>query len=350
VEVLIKKGKIVIQSFAKFLPLTNYQRPRSIFQARKITSKYLENPLSVCNVQVFQNDDTGIYLSLFVRHYLQLGFLVIVFDKFGYHESFIEEYRISRMFMYYPFTPLQILLDESRPQNISTARKFYYVNPNDVSLPPKTGGLHDSKEIDTDKMLGYDLARLLFDSVSSGMLFVDSDEYIYCPVAGKMYSDQEEFLARQIHATLLEHDHPDEIIYRRVAYGAVGANHSTKKYHYPLETEVISKCMTSAFKIRNHSAAMKCWTGYGAAYKHYEDSMTRSKSFEFKGRCPFHGIHYSCNYCWCNGMCNTNVMMQTMDCHIIHLNNHNYYKHVARRKSLSTFLHESDYLPLMELI
>jgi hypothetical protein len=67
---------------------------------------------AVCTVQTFQNQLTGPALYLFVRYYLELDWIVIVFDRFGDHSSHISSFLSSQRFFYFPMTILTQLLPD----------------------------------------------------------------------------------------------------------------------------------------------------------------------------------------------------------------------------------------------
>jgi hypothetical protein len=66
---------------------------------------------AACTVQTFKNDATGPMLYLFARYYLELGWLVIVYDRFGQHGQVLSGLRAqySTRLLYHPYTILQLV-------------------------------------------------------------------------------------------------------------------------------------------------------------------------------------------------------------------------------------------------
>ena len=63
---------------------------------------------AVCTVQTFRNDMSGPMLYLFIRHHLALGWVVIIFDRYGWHEEDVAPFlRTDERVIYYPYTLFQ---------------------------------------------------------------------------------------------------------------------------------------------------------------------------------------------------------------------------------------------------
>jgi hypothetical protein len=68
---------------------------------------------AVCTVQVFTNELTGPRLYFFALYYLQLGWHVIIFDRYGRHREYLQEFfRYTVAFHYHPFTILELILPQ----------------------------------------------------------------------------------------------------------------------------------------------------------------------------------------------------------------------------------------------
>lgn len=75
--------------------------------AKQINSLSLNSiSRAVCTVQTFQNQLSGPSLHLFVRYYLELNWIVIVFDRFGDHYEHISAFLGDNRFFYFPSTIL----------------------------------------------------------------------------------------------------------------------------------------------------------------------------------------------------------------------------------------------------
>lgn len=64
--------------------------------------------LLVCTVQTFQNEMTGPMLYLFALHYCNLGFQVVVYDRYGRHVEFMRELIEECYVIYHPFTAYEV--------------------------------------------------------------------------------------------------------------------------------------------------------------------------------------------------------------------------------------------------
>jgi hypothetical protein len=84
------------------LALTLPQERRSL-----LNSSTTSPSRAVCTVQVFSNQLTGPRLYFFASYYLQFGWQVIIYDRYGRHRSFLEEFHYHSAFHYHPFTVLE---------------------------------------------------------------------------------------------------------------------------------------------------------------------------------------------------------------------------------------------------
>lgn len=69
---------------------------------------------AVCTVQTFQNVVSGPMLYMFTRYYLELGWVVIVYDRFGAHHDFLSalESQYNEQLKYYPYTLYQLIFPD----------------------------------------------------------------------------------------------------------------------------------------------------------------------------------------------------------------------------------------------
>ena len=97
--------------------------PRSVFRSTPLSSREgssLRQQLSVCTVLTRRSTKSGLKLFLFVRHYLALGYTVIVYDRFGAHREDLAPFLLTLSttsvsvgaahggeVKYFPFTALQ---------------------------------------------------------------------------------------------------------------------------------------------------------------------------------------------------------------------------------------------------
>ena len=105
-------------------PSPTASRPRAVFSSDPLSLKEGAKPArqrhGVCTVQTFRNPVSGLKLFLFVRHYLALGYTVIVYDRFGAHREDLAPFlltsskfsgdsagRTDGEVKYFPYTALQ---------------------------------------------------------------------------------------------------------------------------------------------------------------------------------------------------------------------------------------------------
>jgi hypothetical protein len=98
----------VIGSFLSISPYEDLAtKTLSPFFLRQLNSLSLSSSLrAVCTVQTFQNELSGAALHLFARYYLELDWIVIIFDRFGDHFTHISSLLPHQRLFYFPFTIL----------------------------------------------------------------------------------------------------------------------------------------------------------------------------------------------------------------------------------------------------
>ena len=75
--------KSTITTVVHYEHATSPQRKLSSHVNVTLHDKQLESKMhAVCTVQVFRNEQTGLYLYLFSHYYLSLGYMVIVYDRY----------------------------------------------------------------------------------------------------------------------------------------------------------------------------------------------------------------------------------------------------------------------------
>lgn len=87
-------------------------RPLSLRYAAVNDVKKLEKQIqshAVCTVQTFRNPLSGPMLYSFSEYYLSLGYVVIIFDKYGLHRKFVRPFLGHLKFAYHPYTIFNLL-------------------------------------------------------------------------------------------------------------------------------------------------------------------------------------------------------------------------------------------------
>lgn len=63
-------------------------------------------------MQTFQNEMSGPMLYMFAKHYSLLGFQVLIYDRYGRHQEFVQELIDTYFVIYHPFTSYEFALPE----------------------------------------------------------------------------------------------------------------------------------------------------------------------------------------------------------------------------------------------
>ena len=81
-------------------------------------SSILVSDLVVCTVQTYASPTSGPMLWLFSRYYHLIGFRVVIYDRYGRHESFLRDLIDAGQVSYHPYTAFQL----ARPDLYNTDR------------------------------------------------------------------------------------------------------------------------------------------------------------------------------------------------------------------------------------
>jgi hypothetical protein len=81
-------------------------------------SSILVSDLVVCTVQTYASPTSGPMLWLFSRYYHLIGFRVVIYDRYGRHESFLRDLIDAGQVLYHPYTAFQL----ARPDLYNTDR------------------------------------------------------------------------------------------------------------------------------------------------------------------------------------------------------------------------------------
>lgn len=147
---------------------------------------------AVCTVQTFRNQQSGPMLYLFAKYYQQMGWSVIIYDRFGNHMEFLKELFHLPGIFYHPYTAFQLTQPLKYNYKMyagqSFANKFYYTMEKNW-VKGYGNEKADTADQDMDKTRSYDMIRLEYNEMSS-ILYVDADEYFFCPEAASSAADQ----------------------------------------------------------------------------------------------------------------------------------------------------------------
>eukprot|EP01033_Poteriospumella_lacustris_P013502 gene13502-9661_t len=175
---------------------------------------------AVCTAMTFTNKFTGPMLYMFAAYYQSLGWRVIIYDRFGSHYTFIQDLLHLPGIDYYPFTVYELAQPSKyNPQYLrkqGTDLKSFYKTEANWGYTSKK--LADTADQDADKTKTYDYARLEYTDLHT-MLFLDTDEFFFCPQASQNLSAQRHYqmgLHDEFHARGVE-----EMRYVRLAYSGM---------------------------------------------------------------------------------------------------------------------------------
>ena len=304
---------------------------------------------AVVTVQTFKNQQTGPMLYAFVAYYHALGWKVIVYDRFGQHSEYVEEFVNLPGVDYHPYTVFQMVnpgkYNSEYAAKQGTDRKFYYKMEKNWGFTGDTPA--DTADQDQDKTRTLDHARVEYAHIET-MLYIDADELFYCPQAGQNIQHQ-----RQYQQKLMSGFYDqgiEEMRFVRLPYsgkvptGRTGFNASdeTGRESRAAFTANTQDCMEEAFKKRSVAGILSCWST-ASAYDNFP------KSADLGRICPFHYNHWSCDGMRNGGRdygkgprCRCKVAFDMINgfeykplpnrCHLMHLNDDKYAFQSNREK------------------
>jgi len=286
----------------------------------------------ICGVQSFRNVLSPFVLPMWVHHYTSLGYRVALFDRYGLHSDVIAQHfpssSAAHPLDYFPHT----ILDKALSRNSTGvdglkakqdwSYKVYYKEhlPAAKALSPKVTMERNTGLLDREKVVTYDHCRLLY-SKARGVLYVDTDEFLYCPAEKNSYAAQSAHQLATLHR--LADEGIDEIRLDTYPYdtsSSLGAG---------ADISALQKCLQAAA-----AKAKTLYSGYHACFSSRSTYPTWMKSADLGRRCPFHYNHWSCDggkgggrnpLCRCRvslgpWMALTSHAARTDACHLMHYN------------------------------
>lgn len=313
----------------------------------------------VCGVQSFRNTLTPYLLPMWAQHYSSLGFRVAIFDRSGLHADVIASGSPSSHSSspssfsagpidYFPFT----MLDQAMGRNASKesqkdfSYKVYYREHLKAAqgIAPKATLEKNTGLLDREKVVTYDHCRLLY-AQARGVLFVDTDEFLFCPSVPNSYAAQGDHQLQTLHK--LADEGVDEIRLDTYPYDTSSSLPSS-------DIAALHACLKRAA-----AASARGVTGAAAAadskrgpyWRMHQCFSSRStyptwmKSADLGRRCPFHYNHWSCDGGKGGGrnlQCRCRVSIapwmsfthaaQTQACHLMHYNPQQYAYQTGRNR------------------
>jgi hypothetical protein len=243
---------------------------------------------AVITAQVFMNDYSGPQLYLFASYYLKMGYLVIIYDRFGNHESHLHSFMDNELFEYHPFTIMQIAYPEYFTRAMATTQdtkfKRYFSREIPGDLGSVVNAVSDTTQQDEDKRKTYNIARIEYSHVKS-LLLVDADELLWCPESPNQQDELNKVM-----------DSPEVHFSRNFVYGRLYSNSGLTNMSRG-KTNIISSlniasglCMIAGYEKKNYKSMLQCW----GRLERYETPLW-PKAADVEGLCPFHFGHYACS-------------------------------------------------------
>ena len=90
----------------------------TLFSSNTIPPPPSLHQLTVCTVQTYMSPQSGPMLWLFANYYSLLGFQVVIYDRYGRHESYMSELIDQRKVQYHPYTAFEL----ARPDMYNSER------------------------------------------------------------------------------------------------------------------------------------------------------------------------------------------------------------------------------------
>ena len=315
---------------------------------------------AVCAVQTFRNPQSGPMLFLFVKYYLEMGWHVIVYDRFGYHTEFLEELFHEPGFHYHDYTIMQIAQPSKYNDTYAASQgfdmKYFYKMEKNWGYVAKRQA--DTADQDQDKTRTYDYCRIEYAHFQV-ILYIDTDEFFYCPQSAVDTSAQREY--QQALMNRFYYLGVEEMRFVRLPYGGYATQSVLES---PNRTDAdlanhTNTCMSQSYESRNILNMFQCWSSASA----YDDFP---KSADFASKCPFHYNHWSCDGMRGGGRdhtlnrCRCKVSFDMMNgyefraipekCHLIHLNDNKYRFQSRRMKHSQDKGSLSEYVPLVTML
>ena len=316
---------------------------------------------AVVTVASFESSYTPYMLYMFVQHHLALGLIVIVYDRGGSHEHYLESLFSLADFYYFPFTVMERLepVTYGHHGGSNSSLALYYgtersKKAKDETHNMKVNDISNTLAMDRDKQATVDHARVEFAAIP-GMLFIDADEFMYCPniISGTSFDNVSTLAALK--------ERVNRELWNIKSWGVDEIRVDTHPHTGPAGSTVesIHQCLMAGYHVAMQGkgslahdvnvARMDSTTTSGiramhACFSNISTIQTWSKSMDFGQRCPFHYNHWSCDggkgagrqtFCRCRCSVHTwargghNRLPET--CSLVHYNPHLFNQHDKTR-------------------
>ena len=307
---------------------------------------HMSRPHAVCAVLTFENPGTGPMLYMWAQYWYRLGWAVIIYDRFGAHQKYMEDMLKWPGMFYHPYTLYQLLMPGKYNMEYKgkqgSRNKYYYKIERNWGYAGEQ--VDDTADQDGDKTKTYDFARIEYSALTT-LLYVDIDELMLCPQGNASLSQQLHF-ARDIMDTFSAQG-IQEMRFVRLPYSGRAPEDATLHWDKAKPdtvadyTDYVQRCMQKGYDERDTLAILKCWSS-ATAYDNFY------KSADMGGVCPFHYNHWSCDGMrgggrdWGHNIprCRCKVGFELMNmhayapflgkCHLLHFH-HNKYRFQAGR-------------------
>jgi hypothetical protein len=318
---------------AKFRTNSHIDRLTSFTNSSRLISKIVgesvgagEPHFAVCTVQPFRSVYTGFMLFMFIQHYLGLGMHVIVYDHGGAHKPELESLLGLPGFDYHPYTVTERLFP-SHSENVGGKDDFklYYgtekgKKKKSLTHKTKVNKIDLTLSLDREKSSTYDHARIEYAHLS-GIFFVDSDEFLYCPATDHAVlshlnsnsnsdnnnNNDNKLVVSAATLTLSPQQQREAInnVLRRLSLAGieeVRVDTHPYKAAAPDTVESLAGCLKTGYdktiassSSQDSAASLKGLIAMHSCFTNQSSLQTWAKSADLGRRCPFHYNHWSCD-------------------------------------------------------
>jgi hypothetical protein len=136
---------------------------------------------------------------------------------------------------------------------------------------------------DDNKKATVDFASLFYRSLLNSIMYVDRDELLFCPQAGKTILEQREYQQLLVEVNFKQGS--DELLFPRFNYASVTSSPNIESDAQV--TGELEDCLLRAYKQRAISAFWEC-------YSSIKVLKSKHKSVFLPSACPFHDLHFAC--------------------------------------------------------
>mmetsp|Transcript_19819 Transcript_19819/g.28501 ORF Transcript_19819/g.28501 Transcript_19819/m.28501 type:complete len:499 (-) Transcript_19819:50-1546(-) len=275
---------------------------------------------AVITVQTFRNRISGPMLYMFIKYYTNLGWPVIIYDRYGLHADFVKDFVDSVDVIYHPYTLFESVFphdfNRSAVNVDDTDFKYWhffsaFLNETKVNIDIVHSYMKrdDMLNQDDDKRATLNHASQQYMGLVQSLFYVDRDEFLHCPSVQSSVPRQRQY--QQSFVNDLVAAGIDEVKFVRYNYASRSPS-GVVKTDKELSA-ILENCIRISYEEKSLAKFWSCYTSY-SVFK------TKEKCVYVPDSCPFHDLHAACIRCRCNSTVIGNSRNKRK-CHIVHLSN-----------------------------